>query len=476
MPSPNRPVEQTELTRCGESFLADNLSDRFISAVDEYQVIGATDGPMPTRTSPEKRERRPSRPTRAAEPASDRSRSSRDTSARTLQRSVGNQAMAEAIDGRLDPATAQITQPSDASEREARRVAEDVTSPEFGSLDSGSSRTNSHSVTDGLDASRRASATPRGLSLRGGRPLAPAARTDFESRFDRDFGDVRVHTGRRADAAARSIDAAAFTVGRDIAFRSGAYDTKSRSGRELLAHELTHVAQADRTGTVGGQVVARRGDGSGSSQGSGSGKDLEKRLDRIEQQYRDMIAEAREDGYDVAADNLERFLKGTGGTKFMDVSWLRSFDPVVSAEETNQERFEDDLTDLAYEMNSGETRRHYDYWDASLTGSRLTELYYASGTSTVTSTGNFVLEKQGDETTITGSVEHRWWDPYDWHPGLAAYVPGFGTISDADAALLQAHRGADSFDMVARWEQTVTGTVTEVDYWFDDESYEWSGP
>jgi hypothetical protein len=41
----------------------------------------------------------------------------------------------------------------------------------------------------------------------------------------------------------RSIQAKAFTTGSDIFFRSGTYEPGSRSGQELLAHELTHVVQ-----------------------------------------------------------------------------------------------------------------------------------------------------------------------------------------------------------------------------------------
>lgn len=81
-------------------------------------------------------------------------------------------------------------------------------------------------------------------SLRGGgEPLPGEVRAFFEPRFGRDFNDVRVHTGPRANEAARSINATAFTLGRDIAFRSGAYRPETTRGRRLLAHELTHVTQ-----------------------------------------------------------------------------------------------------------------------------------------------------------------------------------------------------------------------------------------
>lgn len=58
-----------------------------------------------------------------------------------------------------------------------------------------------------------------------------------------DFSAVRVHTGAEADAAARSVSAAAYTVGRDIVFAAGRYQPDTTAGRALLAHELTHVVQ-----------------------------------------------------------------------------------------------------------------------------------------------------------------------------------------------------------------------------------------
>jgi Domain of unknown function (DUF4157) len=79
--------------------------------------------------------------------------------------------------------------------------------------------------------------------LGAGRPLEPGVRAFFEPRFGSDFGAVRVHTGARADASARSIDALAFTLGPRVAFRAGAYAPETAAGRGLLAHELAHVVQ-----------------------------------------------------------------------------------------------------------------------------------------------------------------------------------------------------------------------------------------
>lgn len=81
-------------------------------------------------------------------------------------------------------------------------------------------------------------------SMKGkGQPLSASERAFFEPRFGKDFSSVRVHTDNRAAHTAHSINASAFTLGRDVVFGAGQYSPSSSSGRSLLAHELTHVVQ-----------------------------------------------------------------------------------------------------------------------------------------------------------------------------------------------------------------------------------------
>ncbi|MCP5086625.1 MAG: DUF4157 domain-containing protein [Rhodobacteraceae bacterium] len=74
-------------------------------------------------------------------------------------------------------------------------------------------------------------------SLGGGRKMNRGERAFFEPRFNRDFGNVRVHDGETADTASRSIDAQAFANGDDIAF------ARDRLNRRTMAHELAHIAE-----------------------------------------------------------------------------------------------------------------------------------------------------------------------------------------------------------------------------------------
>jgi hypothetical protein len=80
-------------------------------------------------------------------------------------------------------------------------------------------------------------------ALGPGQPLDGGTRATMGALYGEDFGDVRVHTDVAAAARAAELDAAAFTVGRDIAFASGAYRPGTLEGDAVLAHELAHVAQ-----------------------------------------------------------------------------------------------------------------------------------------------------------------------------------------------------------------------------------------
>lgn len=77
-----------------------------------------------------------------------------------------------------------------------------------------------------------------------GAPLEAGARELMEQRFGHGLGAVRVHTDAQADRAARALRAEAFSAGQHIVFAAGRYAPHSRTGRALLAHELTHTLQS----------------------------------------------------------------------------------------------------------------------------------------------------------------------------------------------------------------------------------------
>jgi hypothetical protein len=183
-----------------------------------------------------------------------------------LQQQAGNQAMQELLRSRVIQAKHAISHPDDPEEQEADHVAERIM------------RSNSAGFPISAPCScgedgemceecrknqavlhRRASSpgapanVPRVVSqvLRSpGHPLDSSTRAFFEPRFGRDLSHVRIHSGAEAAVSARSIQAHAYTAGSDIVFAQGQYAPGSSSGRRLLAHELTHVAQQEKTGAT----------------------------------------------------------------------------------------------------------------------------------------------------------------------------------------------------------------------------------
>jgi len=98
-------------------------------------------------------------------------------------------------------------------------------------------------VREPLHSYGRASASDTPLGLGAGEPLSSTIRDFFEPRFGVDFGQVRVHTGLHSAAAATSAKARAMTLGNHMIFGLAEFEADTRSGQELLAHELAHVVQ-----------------------------------------------------------------------------------------------------------------------------------------------------------------------------------------------------------------------------------------
>jgi hypothetical protein len=107
-----------------------------------------------------------------------------------------------------------------------------------------------------MDAVERSIDQARG----GGQGMDHGTRAQMETAFGADFSGVRIHTDSRADGLSQSLSARAFTTGRDVFFRQGEYTPGSSSGRELLAHELTHVVQQNGNGIQRKMTVSEPGD------------------------------------------------------------------------------------------------------------------------------------------------------------------------------------------------------------------------
>lgn len=93
-----------------------------------------------------------------------------------------------------------------------------------------------------------------------GKPMEPQVRGQMESAFKQGFGDVRVHADASAHELATELGAKAFTSGKDVFFKEGSYAPEDAQGKELLAHELTHVLQQKGATRVGESSVGQPDD------------------------------------------------------------------------------------------------------------------------------------------------------------------------------------------------------------------------
>ena len=161
-----------------------------------------------------------------------------------LHRRLGNNAVRGLVEARLA-----VSEPTDAEELDAERMADRIMRMGLPLQDSG------HSGSGAAGPPRnRSSAGPLPpdflAALGSGRPLEPDRRDFMEARFGLPFDDVRIHAGPTAAAAARLLHARAYTAGAHIAFGEGQYQPDTSAGRRLLAHELAHVLQQRRGGSV----------------------------------------------------------------------------------------------------------------------------------------------------------------------------------------------------------------------------------
>jgi hypothetical protein len=157
------------------------------------------------------------------------------------------------------------------------------------------------------DETRREVESARGR----GAALHPELRAPFEAQLGIDLSRARVHTDGRADVLSRQLRAEAFTVQNDVFFRNGAFAPGTRGGDELLAHELTHVAQfggpsrpagtmrVSSPGDASEREAARHVDGGVASRAAAGAvhRSPEKRSLKVES---DRMVQEYVEGFDVA--------------------------------------------------------------------------------------------------------------------------------------------------------------------------------
>jgi hypothetical protein len=138
---------------------------------------------------------------------------------------------------------------------------------------SSSRRQTSTTLRPALQALRQQQASTAGATLADlgpGTSLPADVRAPFEQRLGQDFSSVRVHTGEPAAALAGVFDAKALADGDELVFAPGRFAPGTTGGRELLAHELSHVAQQRQGGGSAAPAEARARSAAGTVAQGGS--------------------------------------------------------------------------------------------------------------------------------------------------------------------------------------------------------------
>lgn len=81
-----------------------------------------------------------------------------------------------------------------------------------------------------------------------GKSMDAGLQSFYENRIGVDFSNVKIHTGKEAAESAKDLNAQAYAYGNHIVFNEDKYNPDTSEGKHLLAHELTHVVQQDKSG------------------------------------------------------------------------------------------------------------------------------------------------------------------------------------------------------------------------------------
>lgn len=203
-------------------------------------------------------------------------------------------------------------------------------------------------------------------STGSGSPLPSSTRSFMEKGIGADFRSVRVHNDSRSHKMADSIQAQAFTHGRNIYFNKGKWNPASKSGQELLAHELTHVVQ--QNDGIQRKAIVKNDQGNEKQQ-------VESALDKagvMVDKAQKYIGGNKRGRYKLWFDKKYDPSKETEKNRFKDVKWgwikvhsvFKSKDIEFDCSARNESWFAEVHTgDTRYSMKLGK-----DFWSAPLTG------------------------------------------------------------------------------------------------------------
>ncbi len=131
------------------------------------------------------------------------------------------------------------------------------------------------------------------------------------------------------------------------------------------------------------------------------------------------------------------------------ITGFLAIEDIAKNPKTRVAQFQDHWkADINYSSVSGVVR----FAQATITDPTDTEsAFFGTGASSVTSSGDFLLQRQGDQVLVTGTITHLWTDPgFNFNPGQEFYP---------ESQILQRHGKARPFQWKAEWRDAVEGLL-----------------
>ena len=203
-------------------------------------------------------------------------------------------------------------------------------------------------------------------------------------------------------------------------------------------------------------------------------------LEGVEAFAQSLLAEGRKRGFKLAVRFFEHYLAASGSLIELSREEAFEFDLIKNAVRKNVERFTQ-LNFISPEQSTpgflavediaknpaARFTQFKDHWKVDLNFSiagierfskaRETDktdtrsAFLATGKSSVTSTGDFLLRHQGDRVLVTGTITHFWTDPgYNFDPGQ---------IFHRESRILERHGKARPFPWKAEWRNEIEGLL-----------------
>jgi hypothetical protein len=137
-------------------------------------------------------------------------------------------------------------------------------------------------------ADQKSGGSATSIPQQPGASLGSDVRGKMEGQIGADLTQAKIHTSGESAKAAEGMGARAFTVGNDVHFGSGEFAPGTKEGDRLLAHELTHVAQGQKSG------VQRKADADADHAANGAevsqpGEPAEKEADAVADHVADKL-------------------------------------------------------------------------------------------------------------------------------------------------------------------------------------------